>query len=209
MKGKIYLIENQINHKQYIGKTYESIESRWQEHCHDYKKSRNEKRPLYDAMQKYGIENFTISLIEETDHLEEREVYWIAFYNTFKNGYNATLGGDGKPLYNYQLFTDEYKKGLLVKEIAQKFQCDEHTVTQGLRALGINGATNAINKTKNAVAQYDLNNNLIQTFSSQRDAARYLIENGSKGSITTIATNIGRVIKGVRKTAEGFVWKLL
>ena len=173
------------------------------------KKPRCEKRPLYDAFNKYGIENFTMTLIEETDNLEEKEKFWVDYYDTYKNGYNATKGGDGKPLYDYQLFADEYKKGLLVKEIAQKFQCDEHTVTQGLRALGINGATNAINKTKNAVAQYDLNNNLIQTFSSQRDAARYLIENGSKGSITTIATNIGRVIQGVRKTAEGFVWKLL
>lgn len=51
------------------------------------------------------------------------------------------------------------------------------------------------------------NNNFIQEFDSQRDAARYLIEQGHQGAITSIATNIGRVLKGTRKTAEDFIWK--
>ena len=32
-----------------------------------------EKRPLYEAMKKYGVENFELTLIEETDIPEERE----------------------------------------------------------------------------------------------------------------------------------------
>lgn len=47
-------------------------------------------------MNKYGPEHFHIELIEETDNPEERERYWIQYYGSYHNGYNATLGGDGK-----------------------------------------------------------------------------------------------------------------
>lgn len=47
-------------------------------------------------MRKYGIEHFHIELLEETDDPNEREVYWIEKKRSFKDGYNATIGGDGK-----------------------------------------------------------------------------------------------------------------
>lgn len=77
MKGKIYKIYNDVNDKLYIGKTVSSIEKRFQEHCYDSKKERCEKRPLYNAMNKYGIEHFFIELIEECDlkELSEKEIY--------------------------------------------------------------------------------------------------------------------------------------
>lgn len=77
MKGKIYKIYNDVNDKLYIGKTVSSIEKRFQEHCDDSKKERCEKRPLYNAMNKYGIEHFFIELIEECDlkELSEKEIY--------------------------------------------------------------------------------------------------------------------------------------
>ena len=76
MTGKIYCISNKINDNLYIGKTtYPTIEQRFKEHCRDCKKTTFEKRPLYNAMNKYGIENFEISLIEEVELslLEERD----------------------------------------------------------------------------------------------------------------------------------------
>lgn len=100
--GYIYKITNDINKKIYIGKTdlHNPIE-RWNEHLRDYKKKRNEKRPLYEAMNKYGEEYFHFEIIEETNNTEEREQYWIDKFRTYIgfedcNGYNATLGGDGK-----------------------------------------------------------------------------------------------------------------
>ena len=60
----IYQITNKINNKIYIGKTEFSIEKRFKEHCKDAYDNKKEKRPLYAAMRKYGIENFEISLIE-------------------------------------------------------------------------------------------------------------------------------------------------
>ena len=106
----IYKIENDINQKIYIGKTTRSLEERFAEHCRMSKLEGKEKRPLYAAMRKYGIEHFHISLIEETYEPEERERYWIEYFSSFKNGYNATQGGDGKSYLDYDLIinTDSF-----------------------------------------------------------------------------------------------------
>lgn len=98
----IYKIYNDINNKLYIGKTEYSIDKRFKEHCREALKNKNKNRPLYSAMRKYGQEHFFIQKIEETDNSEEREKYWIAFYNTYHKGYNATKGGDGKPYIDEQ-----------------------------------------------------------------------------------------------------------
>ena len=63
--GYIYCITNLINGKQYVGKTTSTIEERFREHCSDSKKERCERRPLYNAMNKYGIENFVVEELIE------------------------------------------------------------------------------------------------------------------------------------------------
>lgn len=107
--GYIYKITNDVNNKMYIGKTNVSNpQTRWREHLKDYKKEQYKDRPLYRAMNKYGIEHFYFEVIEETENDEkscEREQYWINKLRTYIhfedcNGYNATLGGDGKAYLN-------------------------------------------------------------------------------------------------------------
>ena len=75
--GYIYKITNDINDKVYIGKTCLTIEERFKQHCSDSKKNRCEKRPLYAAMNKYGIEHFHVDLVGEysDNDLEEYEIY--------------------------------------------------------------------------------------------------------------------------------------
>ena len=122
----IYKIENDINDKIYIGKTNFSVEKRFKEHCADSKRNRKEKRPLYNAMSKYGEEHFYISVIEEcsSDKASEREKYWIKYYNSYNDGYNATIGGDGKTLINYKKFLELYDTtSLTSSEIAKILNC--------------------------------------------------------------------------------------
>lgn len=66
----IYCITNHVNGKKYIGKTTSSVSKRWKEHCRDYKKERCKDRPLYRAMNKYGIDSFSIEMLEECSSKE-------------------------------------------------------------------------------------------------------------------------------------------
>ena len=83
-------------------------------------------------MRKYGIEHFHVSLLEETNNPEERECYWIEQLRSFKNGYNATLGGDGVQLYDYEFIVELYDSGLNGREICQQLNCDSRTVMNAL-----------------------------------------------------------------------------
>lgn len=95
--GYIYKIINLSNQKLYIGQTKKTIKERFQNHLKLAKRHIN--RCLYDAMNKYGYNNFIIEQIEEVpnEQLDDREKYWIAYYNTTNRnyGYNMTAGGGG------------------------------------------------------------------------------------------------------------------
>lgn len=95
--GFIYKITNQKNNKCYIGQTTQTLEQRFQQHIYNAKKHIN--RYLYDAMNKYGIENFSIICLEEcpNDSLDIKEKYWIKYFqsNNKNFGYNMTEGGEG------------------------------------------------------------------------------------------------------------------
>lgn len=97
----IYKITNKLNNKCYIGKS-SNIKERFTYHRQNYQcNTKDWNKPLYKAFRKYGIENFDFSIIEEMTAKDyekfsnNREQYWIMYYDSFKNGYNATEGGDG------------------------------------------------------------------------------------------------------------------
>lgn len=207
----IYQIINDINDKVYVGKTEFSIEKRFKEHCTDAFKDRNEKRPLYSAMRKYGIKHFHIELIEETDNPEEREIYWIEQKRSFKKGYNATLGGDGKKYLDYDLIIASYKEIQSIKETAIKLGISADSVSNILHTnnIPIITSSEAIQKKYGKIVNmYDLKDNFLQTFPSVHAAARYMVENHLTGcKMTTIKQHITEVCSGRRKTAAKYKWK--
>lgn len=93
--GFIYSIYNKISKKRYIGQTIQPLHKRIYQHFQQANKGIN--TPLYYAFRKYSRDIFEISLIEECEKLllDEREQYWIDYYNTFNEGYNCDLGGKG------------------------------------------------------------------------------------------------------------------
>ena len=210
----IYQITNDINQKIYIGKTEFSIEKRFKEHCWDASRERNEKRPLYNAMRKYGVEHFHIELIEETDNPEEREIYWIEKKQSFKNGYNATIGGDGRKYIDYDLVVKTYQDLQNIKLVAKQLNHDESTISKILKEKNIDIKSSIEWMRENRgkkVGQYDLNDNFIQSFDSRGLASKYLIDNHYTTSVAidAVAGRIGQVCNGKRKTAYGFKWKSL
>lgn len=93
----IYKYTNNLNGLVYIGQA-KNLQRRKYAHSSAYKNpSASEyNNQLHTAMRKYGIENFTFEVVEQCkiEELNEREKYWIAFYNSYKKGYNGTEGGD-------------------------------------------------------------------------------------------------------------------
>ncbi len=214
----IYKITNDINQKVYIGMTERTIEERFKEHCREYKQRRCEKRPLYSAMKKYGPEHFHVELVEETNSPEEREQYWIKFYGSYGDGYNATIGGDGKShIDNNEIekMLEAYNRLGTVVAVRQETGHDVGCISRFLKQAGIQVATaQEINKERYSkqVAQCDKKTHeRLKTFNSLADAARYLQEKQISTSKDTygIASHIGHVCKGQRNTAYGFYWEFI
>jgi group I intron endonuclease len=215
-KIAIYKIVNDINNKVYIGKTTKGIESRFKRHIDDSKRRETENRPLYRAMNKYGIEHFHIEVIEYCliEELEQREQYWIKQYNSYSNGYNATLGGDGKFLFDYSKILHLIREQKTYKEICDIIGCSEDTVRAVSKLYNEkvkyeeNNLMQKMKSSKKIVEQYTLDNKYIQTFESTNEAAKWLIDNKYTGmTANSIRSKISEVARGIRKTTCGFIWK--
>lgn len=89
--GYIYLISNDVNDKKYVGQTVRDIHVRFDEHCFDPRST----SIIHTAIQDIGYRHFSIKLLETVDiaKLEEREKYWVEYYDAYFNGYNGTPDG--------------------------------------------------------------------------------------------------------------------
>lgn len=100
MKYAIYIIQNILNDKIYVGKTGANpFSERWKQHIKESKNPKK-KRIINNAIRKYGATNFVFSIIEEHETNEAAsiaEIYWIDFYKSWDGafGYNQTMGGEG------------------------------------------------------------------------------------------------------------------
>ena len=216
MKSRIYKITNDINKKVYVGKTNSSLETRFKQHLIDARKTISKNRPLYNAINKYGAEHFIIELIEECDSQieNEREQYWIGYYKGYEEGYNATLGGEGRCLYSRDEIVALLEQGKTTKEIIEIIGCSRDVISDTAHSCGL-----SLNVSKNKL-QLEmeqnrrkiicLDRNTLQEvgyFNSYADAARWLLEKGyANGNASGIRSHIGEVCKGKRKSAYGFKW---
>lgn len=197
----IYKITNTLNQKSYIGKTEKPDPlSRWKEHLRDSNKEFKNKRPLYAAIKKYGKDNFTFEVIEETSQPIEREMYYISLYNTYKEGYNATIGGDGKPHVTNQseIVTYYLEHKPFIKDLCDHFQRDRKTITKILKDHNIIYDVKA--RHTKTIIQKDKDGNTVNTFNSAREAAI------SIGNIK-LNSHINQCCNGKRKSIAGYIWE--
>ena len=211
--GYIYKITNQINQKVYIGQTINPIEVRMSKH---YSKAKNEVglTGIDRAIQLYGKENFLVEQIEECDNnnLNNRERYWINYYNSYKTGYNLTTGGQENISTMFsneeiQQIIEAYKELKTTTEVAQQFNCSSHTISNILKVnhipiigpRGGNNPQNIIGKGKPfkegdgvkpvKIIEFDLK------FDSLKDCSQWLIDNNY-----TKTTNMEMVRKSLSRT---------
>lgn len=213
----IYKITNTENGKCYIGQSRD-IKARWQKHLSLYKSYPDYE--LYRAFKKYGISKFTFEIIEECqiEELNEREIYWIAQYDSFNNGYNMTLGGEAcngtndKKVYQYDIsgkLIGEYKSAHEASRILNIQFTNICKVCRGERKTAggfgwsyekktIEEPIKTTIKHNTPVLQYDKSGNFIAEYKSAREAQR---QTGIS------STTIGLVCKGKGKTAGGYLWE--
>ena len=130
----IYLIQNNINNKIYVGQSIH-IETRVKEHFWKAKcvKDVSFNSALHSAIRKYGEENFSWRVLEECDisELDEKECYYIKQYNSLSpNGYNISQGG--------QKFKAEHNRcidcGIVIRSGAKRcLQCNYLNLRKCLR----------------------------------------------------------------------------
>lgn len=224
----IYKITNNILNKSYIGKSIH-IEQRWKEH-----KNNKGNKDLYEDFLKFGLINFSFEILEECekDKLNEKEKYYIDYYDTYENGYNQNSGGDNneqainvtkKEIFCYDLEGNFIKKYNSLSDAERELNICNSNIS---RAAKTNGRTlkyqwryeyfNKISPYKRKcytgfhkngkvikkVSQYTLNGEFIKTYDSITIAAN---ESGAN------ATCIGEICKdkglGKRKTSGGYIWR--
>lgn len=133
----IYKIENLVNGKCYIGQSID-VKRRWRKHRSTATSttSKSYEYPLYKAIRKYGLENFSFEILEECskDSLNKREEYWIKAFNSMENGYNQNKGGNSSP--HFIALTKEQ-----IEQITQELKTSLESSDDIGKRYGVSGRT--------------------------------------------------------------------
>lgn len=202
----IYKHTNKINGKSYIGQTINSPERRWRVDGSGYKDSPK----FHGAIIKYGWEAFTHEVLEEVNTLEDanqREIYWINFYDTYNNdnkGYNMTPGGKSymSELWKEKEFRENMsasfkkarKKSWQDEEFAKR---QEDKLVNGLKKAWANSEwredrIEAIKGEKNPNSKKVINLETGKIFNTIKEASMWIGQKSVSG--------IGQCCKGTKKT---------
>lgn len=229
--GYIYKITNKINEKSYIGKT-NNIKRRWGEH----KGGKGNTAILNKAIKKYGIDNFDFSIVEEKEFdsidalnqgLSQMEIDYIAKYNTYKRGYNATIGGEGASGHHV---SDELKQ-LYREQALERYKSEEERLKCGDGMRGKHHTKEVREKIKKALLNRDpviyekiavkmkgkhRDHEMIMKAAAKRKKAilqydkfgNFLKEyNGIMEAGYNTTANISACCKGKIGSAYGYIWR--
>lgn len=196
----IYKVTNKVNGKIYIGQTIRTLEQRKWQHLDAAKNGC--KTHFYNAIRKYGEENFVFEIIDEASSLQELnelERYYIAKFNCIENGYNMVDGGN-----NNVMFLDDVKQKHLesmrsdetrakISKTMKKYRKEHPWTDEQKRKFAISKYGNknfaghtltekhkeALNKSHyKRVYCIDENNNVVRHFDTVQSAAKWWYENG-------------------------------
>jgi group I intron endonuclease len=160
MTSFVYIIQNKINHKIYVGKSNDP-NVRWGVHrkvaLGGREKYPNDFFAIHGSLAKYGFDNFIFEVIEQFDDEQdclEAEGFWIQFFRSWDRsfGYNLSLGGDGSSP------TEETRRKMSIAhqgekhsqanlnekqilEIWQKYSANNYTQEQLAEEYGVHKAT--------------------------------------------------------------------
>lgn len=223
--GIIYLITNNVNNKKYIGQTTRGLKERWYQHIYDARTKRT-NMPLHLAMNKYGVDNFSIKEIDSAfskEELNQKEKDYIEYYNSqikHGKGYNIELGGEnreirGSHVYQFSLDGKEIKEFNSIASAARetgtspsgislccqkkrRFSNDFQWCYSKNKDFIVGIRPTPQQKTSKSVIQYDDKNNIIKIWESATQASKEL---------NIPRQHIYKVCKGERQHCGGYKWR--
>lgn len=200
--GYIYKITNMVNGKSYIGKTI-NLERRWRQHI----SGNGNTSILSKALRKYGVSNFVFSIVDKIStpdkenlntQLSRLEMYYIGVYNTYKHGYNATIGGEGSSGFSPSLETrlrmsiaHKNKPISEKKREAYRKNAEKRRGVARNRGIIMKGAI----KRRKPILQYSLDGTFVKEYP------------GATFVPNCHEANIIACCKGRIKSAYGYIWK--
>lgn len=169
IEGIIYKWTNTLNGKVYIGQTVRP-EIRYKRHLDEAFKN-NSDYHFHRALRKYGIDAFSYEVIEKVpvSELDDREVFWIAYYDSFNNGYNSTEGGKGNRGY---IWSDEAKEAQSERmtDINRKLFKGKTSPLKGRKLRP--HTKDELDKMSSKVYQYSLDGELLKVWDSTAECGR-------------------------------------
>lgn len=201
----IYKATNKVNGKIYIGQTTRSLKVRMQEHA------RHSESAFDKAIQKHGIENFEFEVIDTAnsiDELNQKEIYWIEYYNSYRgNGYNSCIGGENTIGFKH---TEQSKAKMSVAKKKMYIGSNnpfyhKHHLKEARQKMS--------EKRKGRVLSDEWKQRISENNSQKRRVRN--IETGevfdtikeAAGKYNIIPTHITRVCRGKRKSTGGYHWE--
>lgn len=211
---QIYVIKNIINGKVYVGQASNAYD-RFRRHRNNKVSAAKQNLEIIKAMKELGADNFYYVILEncEDDMADEREIYYIEKFNSFKNGYNRTTGGAGTNTFtkdDIDEFCRMFEQGKTIKEIETETSADHYQIKRELekrypdyrKRVNLNAKRARVEAENRPVIQYDLQGNLINRFASSREALRHLGKDPKVSSITLCCKHIKNY-----NTAYGYKWE--
>lgn len=213
IKNCVYLIENVVTGRKYVGKTINKLKYRIKKHC-----GKVSKQYITKSIRKYKPINFTVTVLEvNLDNVEllKLEKYWIKELNTISpNGYNFTSGGD-TPIISKEsiLKIKEARKNQIISEGTKKetsfrqkqFFKDNPEFAIRFQKASVLACTGAKQNIERVIERArNLTRGKVIVCSNGEEYLSYFeasLATGAEG------TNIAKVCKGQRKSAKGFNFK--
>lgn len=217
---EIYKITNLINGKCYVGQTTKGYLNRFHQHCLP-----RVKTYIGNAIQKHGIDNFTVDLIDtvEDSKANEMETYYIKYFHSHwtENGYNLTYGGDYNPMHDNLVrlhhlnrvrdpaVREKNRQAQLGKVVSEstRQKISERNKEKG--SFQTRGLQLCNDKKKQPVYMIDVELDvIICRFESLSEACEYLgIPTRAAGKLNTFVNKRNK--DGKRSMAWGYAWARL
>lgn len=190
--GIVYLIINLKSDKYYVGITRQErgfdgrypfsskcpIERVYHMHKYNKEKNRSYNKHLLNSIKQYGFDSFYVNKVFDyafsKEELIRKEKYWINYYDSFRNGYNGTLGGDGIDGFKHdEKFIKRLKRAISGTNNynAKQVIClntyeifETMTEASGKYNIGVGSITNCCKGKTKSAGEMDYNTNLVWAY---------------------------------------------